>query len=445
MELCVGIMIFIFTALDYQCPHSLDPKELENIINLIKERTNSYSSIWCKGKGYLYSKTVKEGKIEWETEQEEYFEIAFTCDKKNFFLTFYDQKILYDSVLSPKQVKISSPSNEGYPQTLLDTVKQKIEQKAFENYQNTNHLKDTVEPKISKINSASYMKNGKTWFLNITEDKQKAYKDPALPETDFIPCSQISPLNMVGRVGEGTEDNFISTWGISLSEFLDLPGPFHLHHEGDFTVLWHKTEYYEDAFKKKVPLSLDIWIDDKGDIRRIDYVEYYGRTWDLNTFKKYKLDMIVNCMSPKWIEKTYFFDDYIEVKENIRFPLKAREEVYSLDTTTPEGLQLRTSLKSGKITKDEYMLQQCFSPIDVTTLYKLEIIPESLKINEIIPDEIFTPPPIMKGIFNPKDFEKSNQIFLFSSKSPVIYIVTGVVILLLIMYITYRYLGWSFF
>jgi len=98
MELCVGIMIFIFTALDYQCPHSLDPKELENIINLIKERTNSYSSIWCKGKGYLYSKTVKEGKIEWETEQEEYFEIAFTCDKKIFFSPFTTKKyymILY--------------------------------------------------------------------------------------------------------------------------------------------------------------------------------------------------------------------------------------------------------------------------------------------------------------------------------------------------------------
>lgn len=439
MGWCVCVFTIIFTTLDYQCPHSVDPKELETIINLIKERTNIYSSIWCKGKDYLYSKNVKEGKVEWEAEQEEYFEIAFTCDKKNFFFTFYDQKILNDSELLPRQVII--PPDEGPPQSVLDIVKQKIEQKAFENYQNK--IKDTGDTITSRFPLASYMKNGETWSLTLTADRQKGYKLPGFPDSDIIPCSQITPLNMVGRVGEGTEDNFMSTWGISLSEFLDLPGPFHLHHEGDFTILWHRTEYYEDAFKKIVPLSLDIWIDNKGDIRRIDYVEYYGRIWDADTFKKCDLDKIVNCMNPKWIDKTYFFDNYVEVKGLFRFPLTAREEIYVLDTTTPEGSQLKINLKSGKITKEEYLIQRCFLPIDTTTNFKLEIFPESLKINETIPDEIFTPPPIMEGWVS--DSGRSSKFFLLPSKSAVIYIGIGIITILLTMYLTHRYLGWSFF
>lgn len=67
-------------------------------------------------------------------------------------------------------------------------------------------------------------------------------------------------------------------------------------------------------------------------------MEYYGRIWSQEEFQKAGYSGEINCMYPKWIERNYFFNDYIQTKENVRFPLSAREEIYDIDTTIPEGL-----------------------------------------------------------------------------------------------------------
>lgn len=94
------------------------------------------------------------------------------------------------------------------------------------------------------------MKNGVSTVLQISEDKTKVYYDTHT-SISSLGTIYITPLNIVGRVGRGSEDGQTNTWGISISEFLDLPGPSHLHQEGEFTILWHRADYYDDFLEKK--------------------------------------------------------------------------------------------------------------------------------------------------------------------------------------------------
>ncbi len=448
-----GIALFVGLCFlfPYPCEHPQNNAELKQVIDLIKERTTQFTSVWCRGKEYYVTKSltgrvraIEKGKKTWESVQRREFEIAFTCDKKNFFLTFYEGEIVKDTLLLPEEPKLSPPPKTS---SVIDVIKGAIEQKSKDNYQYIlQKEKENVKSKdIHRFRDASYLKDSQTWFVSISEDKKEAYKSVGSQSTreDFIPASNMSPLNMVGRVGFGTEDNLISTWGISLSEFLDLPGPFHLHHEGEYTILWHRANYFEDSFGKEVPLSLDIWIDQKGDIRQIDYVEYYGRIWKTEDFQKCGYDGIINCMTPKWIEKTYFFDDYTMTSKGVRFPLKGREEKYYIDTTTSDGFQLDKDVIQGVISREEYLVKRCFSPVGVDTLYEFSIIPTSLKVNEPIPEDVFTAPPITEREAIGSHSEK-NQFWNIPFRA-MIFVGFGVMIVLVLMYLTHRYLGWSFF
>jgi hypothetical protein len=446
-----GIALFVGLCFlfPYPCEHPQDTAELKQVIELIKEKTTQFTSVWCRYETfsedrYLSSryKMIKEGKNQTpELSAKEIIEIAFTCDKRNFYYIIADAKTLKNTILpfilSPAESKVTENITTS-PTSLMDIIKRGIEEQSQKHYLQHSLSNNEVDKSVF-FREASYMKDGKISSLYISGDKKEVYESL----DDFFPNPTISPLNMVGRVGFGTEDNLISTWGISLSEFLDLPGPFHLHHEGEYTILWHRANYFEESLGKEVPLSLDIRIDQKGDIRQIDYVEYYGRIWKTEDFQKCGYDGIINCMTPKWIEKTYFFDDYTMTSKGVRFPLKGREEIYYTDTTTSDGFQLDKDVIQGVISREEYLVKRCFSPVGVDTLYEFSIIPTSLKVNEPIPEDVFTAPPITERKAIGSQAEK-NQLWNIPFRA-MIFVGFGVMIVLVLMYLTHRYLGWSFF
>lgn len=336
-----------------------------------------------------------------------------------------------------------SPSQKTIEQTasspLLDKIKGLLEEQSKKLYQQ--NIEQQPRDNYVSFNTAGYLKNGVPTVLQISEDKTKVYYN-----TDTSHSSMgiigITPLNMVGRVGWGSEDGQTNTWGISISEFLDLPGPFHLHQEGELTILWHRANYYDDLIEKEIPLSLDIWIDNNRDIRRIDYVEYYGRIWNQEEFQKAGYNGEINCMYPKWIEKSYFFNDYIQTKENVRFPLSAREEIYDIDTTIPEGLQFAIDNRKGKYSREQFLINRCFIPFTIGTYKEISIDPQSLLINGSIPEEVFTPPPETPR----EQIHNKIKTFLHLPHIKVIaFIGVGIAFVLLLMYLTHRYLGWSFF
>jgi len=433
----------MFSALTYPCEHPQDNAELKQVIELIKERTTQFTSVWCKGSAHFDSSTLGDevdaalNNIKtFEIEKTFDFEIAFTCDKRNFYYLVYNNKTLkpvkWDFLYETKKEKPKQESSSPIFNTIKKTMEEK-KQRAL-----SQHSASLQNQKVTYFNDTAYMKDGKSIGLFISEDGKEVYNISS--DLDMMgESSLITPLNMVGRVGGGTEDSLISTWGISLSEFLDLPGPFHLHHEGEYTILWHRANYFEDSYKKEVPLSLDIWIDQNRDIRRIDYVEYYGRVWTHEDFQKSRYDGIVNCMTPKWVESSYFFDDYIPITEGLRFPLKGKEEIYHIDTRTPEGFKFIMDFKKHLFLREEFLVKRCFMPFGVTLYKEISINPESLKINKPIPEDVFTAPPITEREAIGSHSEK-NQFGNIPIRA-IVFIGIGVLIALLLMFVIHRYLS----
>ncbi len=442
----IVLLLCMFSAFPYPCEHIQEKESIQKIINHIKERTN-ISSVWCKGNvshdfslvGDEVDAMLKNIKII-EIDESFDFEIAFTCDKKNFYYLVYNQKTLkplqWDFLNETKKEKPKQESSSP----VFNIIKKTIEEKSQKLYQQNASIKK--QGKVIYFNDAAYMKDGKTIGLYISEDGKEVYNISS-DLNKMMEMTDMTPLNMAGMVGPGTEDNKISTWGISLAEFLDLPGPFHLHYEGEYTILWHRANYFEDSLGREIPLSLDIWIDQNGDIRRIDYVEYYGRIWEPEDFQKCRYEGIINCMTPKWIEKSYFFNDYTVVSEGIRFPLKGREEEYYVDTKTPEGFQFIADKRKGIFSREEFLLKRCFMPYIVERYKEFSINPESLKVNEPIPEDVFTAPPITERKAIVSHSEK-NQLWNIPIRA-IVFVGVGVLIVLVLMYLTHRYLGWSFF
>lgn len=241
-----------------------------------------------------------------------------------------------------------------------------------------------------------------------------------------------------------------------LSDFLEKEGPYYLSHKDGNTVLWHGA-FYDDIGA----LIAEIWIDEDENIHkiRLGFFPILVTPFSLEEVKNILEIEEVNCDSFARIYKELEFYDFREFNHGIRVPLVSiRSDYVDIDDTeyTSEEIEkmkhIEESYRKGEIEKSTYYLMS--APFQRTKKWReitIQIEPETLSINQEIPENVFIPPEItttrkeLYSIDFSESSDKRDTIRTWYSKYySLLFMGACLAITLFLMVFTKRYLGWNF-
>lgn len=323
--------------------------------------------------------------------------------------------------------------NSETEKSLINLIKSRLERRTPQSYIDWNKINfDKLTP-IGKCYSEEKYYRHKGKELNVTfkyfdDGRTRTTKSTFLINwNDFY---VLYPFLIIDLTPTG-DNTFVKY--ITLGEFLDLPGPFHISKKDEYTILWHYTRVKIHNLEYEKPINVDIWVDNNRDIYRIDLIRYLGRIMDMESFKKAKWNDRVDCDYPYFFQRRIEFDNYQNFGENVRFPLRMTITEYGMDTDSEEVKKLELDLKNGKILPIEYFLN---STRLIKPHVKSEYIfnPHSMKINQELSEEIFRIPEL------PQDKE---ELKIFNYYPLILFVGGGILIVIIGIILTNRYLGWS--
>lgn len=224
-----------------------------------------------------------------------------------------------------------------------------------------------------------------------------------------------------------------------ITDLLDMPGITTLRVEGDYRVLFHCVKlpcntqncpiYREDEDEKFNKLmreyiewfSFEIWVDKNNNIKKIIEVDYlpiiYGEDL-VNKLCGYNSDKF----APYEIRKIIEFEDFQEFSHNVKIPLKVKIffnrcpflllRAVGYEDTYTDNIFLIRDYKEEKISARELrILSHCYGSNENNYFGNalLEIDPQTLKVNQPIPDNLFKAPPVMNDHRKEMDEEKTNE------------------------------------
>lgn len=291
-------------------------------------------------------------------------------------------------------------------------------------------------------------------------------------ESDCFLCRDGNPRWSIGYIGYylGGEDYaFDGSFPKRITELLKIHGKTLVRKEGKYRVLFHCVEN-SDAKKVNIAkikgnlselgyeynrwYSFEVWLDDNDDIVKIVEVDYfpliYGEKF-VENLCSYKTQSL---FFPYEIRKVYNFSNFMEFPDGVRLPLKTFVTVnrdirfYALLLSSkicPEESLLVERYNNGEIKSDEFRVMfHCLGPREDLFVYtiELEIIPETLKVNQQISEKEFIAPE--PDINHLKEEEITNQQNKTNQEKNeyikmILYLASFTILIIISIYVTRKY------
>lgn len=252
-----------------------------------------------------------------------------------------------------------------------------------------------------------------------------------------------SPLTLLGALNNGACDQSSDTREMWIKEFLDTPGPFLVFEKTGYTVLAHEITFenggQEDRF------GLDIWVNDKGDIARI---ERTYRAWDVpDDIRRKWTD--APLQDTKYVVVEVTMEEYADGPNGVRFPTMATFAHFKFDMT--QYSHVARENKEMGLASDEAWLRLFLLPHSEVFTRHIAIDKNSLIINEPLDPTIFIPLfPDGSRIFTNRDLSQSFvagapaiQASWYVRYAVLIFSVVCIFVVTALALATRRWLGWG--
>ncbi len=435
--ICGSICAFVFliTTVGYsECNYDYKSAVIQEMIDLIKMRLNILS-LKCKYTAFLF-KTKETGEDEiWDMVDLDFAYQEGNCvrsvivNRNSYKIdTSHNLLELFARKFSPGSGGESGPSMEYYYY-----------------YNGRFYYRDSSELSDDK---------------DIVRIGNRHYLDGFGPRPD--------PRWVMGYFGTCLSSNNGEGPFRKISEFLDYPGPYDYSEKDGYRILWHSATYHDLPIEIEgtdtEDVDLEIWVDSKGYIVRLQEGAFWTRRYGYDYVKKVLGEGYeISCEFPVSIRKVYEFYNIQEFDNGAQLPLKGVFYRY-YNNDPSRSRDIYKEYREGKINEIEADIKLGSCPLLRRKGHEELIIqPEGLSANEPIPEETFVPPKLsleryfktdeeMREYYDNKrnaEIEKmrgtSQKEGLNIPPRAIVFAGVGVLIVLVLMYLTHRYLGWSFF
>ena len=454
----IFLIYFLSASFLYSLP--INPNnDINEQINLIKSRLNINSMECMYTVTYFLNPKLSNGE-----------EFKKTC---HFYFKYSNGNFIVIREKDEEKEKIKGTVYDktiDKPNNLLEALAMKYNRFSY----TTGKLPTEKQKEYSKLYYYFYKNIGTTLFLDFVEGENQptTISKPADFLDKFDDYARFGdPRYLLGYIGLFLDDKDYPKLPIPLrvTDLLDLPGKTLIRQEGNYKVLLHivNNPYKEFECTSYTPpvcnlineylkwYSFEIWIDSNNDIVKIIEVDYFPILYG-KEFVSRLCGYNASDYNPYEIRRIFEFKDFKEFPDGIKFPLKSIIKTYKYwITITNPNFEKDSSLANdyyneNKISPQEYrVLSHCYtSEEDYDYFISMEIHPETLKINHPIPEETFIPPEVN---YPPSSTDKNQNIkkqiieksLWFERYKPYLFISGGVIITLVTMFITKRYLGWG--
>lgn len=434
---------------------SIKEQDLEKIINLIKIRLNIFS-IECDYKStFVINPKLCNGE--------------YISSEMQFKFKYQDGNFFISAPKIKKKINIT----ENNPRNLLEVLAKK--------FNIPSETSITTNEDIEKIVGYTnlYFYKGKASFLRIGFDNEKNSPITYITKNDTDTQNEYGkyydPRGIIGFIGfnldskDAADYSFTSCYPRKITELLDIHGETQIRREGDYTVLFHciknscdvsKCIYGNESTCKLIEeykkwLSFEIWIDNKDNIKKIIEIDYLPIIYGADSIKKICGINNNRKFFPFEKRREFTFDDFSELSSGVRVPLKANIITFRNDYMMSEILynfvmgnnNLIEDYKKKKISAEELRLSLNCYGFDENLYFstvQLEINPDTLKVNDPIPEENFIAPSIQ--IDHRKEADEDRRVDDqkgINYKKPILFITAFVIFTLLSIFITRRYFKWG--
>lgn len=414
MEIIRLVMMCFFLYLSPPCEPIYDKEKVNFLIRNIEQNLSlkRIKTFYCKFheikifNSFPYSHHILDCEIGWDVQQnnflysESLFKDKNNNDNNRYLITETGDIIDSESIITSPN---DNEKRNDQSSSLFDLLKTKIENQSL-NYQKEImiHLQNQKRP-VFEMNKYLLCDNIPYNYKEMLFDDGKRENVFFSPEigTSVPFFTFFGILNLFEITYENIKKStFLKS---DIIEYLKSPGPFFIDEKEDYIILWHRSRKKTES-GIEIPVSYEIWLDPEYKIFRIDKVEYPSRILDKIDFSKSNYQGVVDCYTPKLTHERIQITKYKYVeKENFYIPIEGFYEIYNFDYENEEVKKLTSDYETGRITPVEYYLLSTQLPRITITKFELNIYPDSLRINEKLPSDIFHPPPLLyKTEFNIK-------------------------------------------
>ncbi|MGC9054894.1 MAG: hypothetical protein ACP5KS_13545 [Candidatus Hydrogenedens sp.] len=441
----------------------IEPQEKENLIGLIKNRLN-IQSIKCDYNSVLI--------INPDFTQGETVEI-----KRNFRFKYQNGNFVNSYIRKNKNSSVPEKDN---PKNIMESIIKKFHENSVykkSNYDNSEHIE----------NFYFYNNIGKRRNIILYKKKDAIIEEvPAIlgghQEYHHQYARSGDPRWIIGYIGFNLDStDYLEDYSPlscppqKITELFESPGETIVRREENYRVLfhcvkkickdskcgWDKKSMCKFIEEYKKTFSFEVWIDEHDNIAKIIEIDYFPIIYGKEFVQKL-CGYDPGKYFPYEIRRIFTFENFKEYPSGVRVPLKTNVVTYRntylythiLDNSFPELNELVENFENKKINASEFrVLSHCLGPredIYFSTNY-IEIDPETLKVNEAIPEtEFIAPEPVINHLKEAEKYEKYGKVQKKEEqekennyKKPIIFVMCFLGVTLVILFITRKYLGWG--
>jgi len=289
--------------------------------------------------------------------------------------------------------------------------------------------------------------------ISFREDEVEIFEDEIeinKRSTTIIPIGG-DPRWLIGFLGRNLTDIYDDSPKRKLIEALDKPGKFYLYNKDNYKIIWHECQYEDTSEPSgKEDLSFEIWIDDKENITKIIEGYFPSRSFGIEYVKeisnKYDIQTDIDCEHPSNIIRIFEFSDFKEFDNGVRIPMigiitRYEPEVNQACKDKLKDVFRKYEANEISITEFSTYFSLCIGKNEIRDRREIHLHPETIKVNQSIPDEIFIAPEPTENKNNEENI--TPIIPWYSRYKSIIFVISCVVIVLIGTFITKHYFGWS--
>ncbi len=175
----------------------------------------------------------------------------------------------------------------------------------------------------------------------------------------------------------------------TLYEFLEKEGEYYYKEDSSYKILWHKTLL--EGKKSNFATTFELWFDRDDNLVRIRRVIYPGRLKpEEKIIYKKILEKEITCDSPQIITNDISFSDFhpiwkIPLAMELTHYIPVCKDILDVE-------KLLRERETGKISRIEFAAYLALCPYKIKENIIFRVIPETLKVNELIDEKELMPP-----------------------------------------------------
>lgn len=263
------------------------------------------------------------------------------------------------------------------------------------------------------------------------------------------------PRWLIGYVGLHLTSPNLNLPRRKVVKCLDTSGKILFYEKDNFRIFWKECflenpNYEKLRIPEKEHVSFEIWLDDHNNIVKILEGIFPSRSYGQKTveeiLKKNGIMTDVNCNHPRYVRREFEFSDFKEFDGGVRIPTTGKITEFNLSIKKEakyeyEKIQQRKDKNEISDIEFNTLFSLLVDPNDKMFENIIKIHPETLKVNQTVPEQTFIPPePNIKQEENENNLKKSKWHELYKSA---IFVLLFIIFIFIGVLITRKYLGWD--